>query len=140
MKIVGNIRVRDVMTRGVITIGMDASVREVAEVLAGEDIEGVVVIAPGGEIMGVVSEIDVMKAFDKDWDKLSAEDIMSSFVKIINPEDTIKDAAGLMKRENIHRLVVVSESHVGASDRPIGILCASDIIKAVVGKNDGTVG
>ncbi|ODS37819.1 MAG: hypothetical protein A7316_01440 [Candidatus Altiarchaeales archaeon WOR_SM1_86-2] len=134
MKGIENVKVRDVMTRGVITVQMDAPVRDAAEILVDEDIEGVGVTAPNGEIMGIISEIDIVKAFDENWDKLTAEDIMSSFVKTIDPEDTLKHAAETMKKEKIHRLIVLSSAHIGASDRPIGILCASDIIKAAVGK------
>jgi hypothetical protein len=35
----------------------------------------------------------------------------------------------MMREKSIHRLLVFSESGVGASQRPIGILSASDIVR-----------
>ncbi|ODS36166.1 hypothetical protein BEH94_08470 [Candidatus Altiarchaeales archaeon WOR_SM1_SCG] len=135
MKVLKNLKVRDIMTRGVITVQMDASVREVVKTLAEEHITGAVVVAPDGGVMGIISEMDVVKAFNEDIDKLTAEDIMSDHVKGIHPQSTIKDAAEIMKKEKIHRLVVVHErEHLGIPQSPVGILCASDIIKLAAEK------
>ncbi|RCV65390.1 hypothetical protein C5S53_03990 [Methanophagales archaeon] len=56
---------------------------ESVKLLVKEDISGIVVTAPDNEAVGVISEIDLIKVFDKDWDKLTAEDVMSSFVRTI---------------------------------------------------------
>ncbi len=123
-------RVRDVMTRGVITVSLDTPVSEIARLLVKEDISGVAVTAPGGVVAGVISELDIIKFFDRDWNSLTAEDVMSSFVRTINPDTTLKRAAEIMKRYNIHRLLILSLSP--AHGAPVGILTASDILKAIV--------
>ena len=121
-------RVRDVMTRGVITAPFDTPVSEIAKLLVREHISGIVVTAPNGEAVGVISEIDIIKVFDKDWDKLTAEDVMSTVVRTIDPETTLRKAAAIMRDLNIHRLVILSLKP--APGVPIGILTASDILKA----------
>ena len=121
-------RVRDVMTRGVITVPFDTPVSEIAKLLVRERISGIVVTAPNGEAVGVISEIDIIKVFEKDWDKLTAEDVMSSVVRTIDPETTLRKAAAIMRDLNIHRLVILSLKP--APGVPIGILTASDILKA----------
>jgi len=123
-------RVRDVMTRGVITVSFDTAVSETAKLLVKEGVSGIAVTAPDDEVVGVISEIDIIKFFDKDWNTLTAEDIMSTFVRTIDPETTIKKAADIMRDLNIHRLLILSLSP--AYGVPIGILTASDILRASV--------
>ena len=123
-------RVRDAMTRGVITVPFDTPVSEIAKLLVRERISGIVVTAPNGEAVGVISEIDIIKVFEKDWDKLTAEDVMSSVVRTIDPETTLRKAAAIMRDLNIHRLVILSLKP--APGVPIGILTASDILRASI--------
>ena len=123
-------RVRDVMTRGVITVALDTPVSEIAKLLVKEEVSGVAVIVPDGEVVGVISEIDIIKFFDQNWDNLTAEEVMSTFVRTIDAEMTIKKAADIMRDLNIHRLLILSLSP--APGIPIGILTASDILRASV--------
>jgi len=123
-------RIRDVMTRGVISVPLDTPVSEVARILVEKDISGVAITAPDGEAVGVISEIDIIKVFDQNWDKLTAEDIMSSFVRTVNPETSLKKAADLMRDLNIHRLLILSLSP--AYGLPVGIVTARDILSAIV--------
>ena len=123
-------RVRDVMTRGVITVPFDTPVSEIAKLLVRERISGIVVTAPSGEAVGVISEIDIIKVFEKDWDKLTAEDVMSTVVRTIDPETTLRKAAAIMRDLSIHRLVILSLKP--APGVPIGILTASDILRASI--------
>lgn len=125
-------RVRDVMTRGVVTVPFDTSISESAKLLVKGDISGIVVTAPDNEVVGVISEIDLIKVFDKDWDKLTAEEVMSTFVRTINPEMTIKKAADIMRDLNIHRLLILHKAPGRSYDVPVGILSASDILRARV--------
>jgi predicted transcriptional regulator len=124
--------VRDVMTRGVITVSLDTPVREIAKLMVEKDISGVAVTAPDNEVVGVIAEMDFIKVFDHDWDKLTAEDIMSSFVRTIEPETTLKKAADIMKELNIHRLLILHRAPGRSYDVPVGILTASDILRASV--------
>ncbi|MGB3457796.1 MAG: CBS domain-containing protein [Halobacteriota archaeon] len=125
-------KVRDVMTRGVVTVPFDTPVSESAKLLVKEDVSGIVVTAPDNEAVGVISEIDLIKVFDKDWDKLTAEEVMSTFVRTINPEMTIKKAADIMRDLNIHRLLILHKAPGRSYDVPVGILSASDILRARV--------
>lgn len=118
------------MTRGVISVSLDTPVSEVARLLVEKEISGVVVTAPGGEAVGVISEIDIINVFDQNWDTLTAEDIMSSFVRTVDAEMPIKKAADLMRDFKIHRLLILSLSP--AYGLPIGIVTARDILNAVV--------
>ncbi len=120
------------MTRGVITVPMDSPVKEVAYLMANQHVSGLAVIDHTGEIVGVISEMDMLNTL-KDESLLDGpvESIMNYYVQSVKPTTSLKVAAEMMIEHGFHRLIVLSESGVGASNRPIGILSASDIIKIV---------
>ena len=121
---------REVMTRGVVTVPLDATAKEIASMLSQQGLSAVAVIDPEGEAMGLISETDLLKLIGKeDWEKLPAESIMTNPMQTIKPTSTIGDAAKIMREKHIHRLLILSERGVGASQRPIGILSASDIVR-----------
>ncbi|HID26913.1 MAG TPA: CBS domain-containing protein [Methanosarcinales archaeon] len=125
------VRVKDVMTRGVITIPLKSTVKEMAEIMANKGISAVALVGSDGGTVGVVSEMDILKVIDEDLNNLPAENIMSHYVESVGPNTTLKEAAEIMCKKRIHRVLVLSEKYVGASYRPIGILSASDIVKQI---------
>ena len=121
---------RDIMTRGVTSVPLDVSIRKVADIMARQNVSGVAVTDHNGEIVGIISEMDLLKVvLDESLLDSSAETIMNTFIQSVEPSITLDSAAQIMMNRGIHRLIVLSESGVGASDRPVGILCASDIVK-----------
>lgn len=81
--------------------------------------------------MSVISDMDLLKVVGKDdWENLPAESsIMSTHMETVKPTSTIGEAAKMIRNKRIHRLLIFSQRGVGASQRPIGILSASDIVK-----------
>lgn len=127
---IGNKLLRDAMTRGVVTVPMDVTVKDVAVMLTGQGLSAIVVISPDGEAVGVISDMDILKVIGKDgWENMAAETIMTTNIETARPTSTLNEAAKIMREKHIHRLLVFSEHGVGASQRPIGILSASDIVK-----------
>jgi len=125
-----NTLLRDVMTRVVVTVSIEATVKEIATILTRQGVSGVAVIGRDGVAVGVVSDMDILKVIGKDnWEKITAESIMTPNIQMIRPMCTLAEAANLMREKSIHRLLVFSERGVGASHRPIGIVSASDIIR-----------
>jgi CBS domain-containing protein len=126
---------RDVMTRGVVSVPMDLSIREVAEKMTQQNVSAVTVTDHNGEIMGLISEMDVLQAVtDRSILDSAAETIMNSHIQSVGPSITLDKAAKIMMNRGIHRLVVLSETGVGASDRPVGILSASDLVREIINK------
>lgn len=126
---------RDIMTRDVVTVPMNAPLRHIADLLSRKRISSVVVIDNVGEAMGVISDTDILKIVGKDnFEKMTAENIMTHNLEFVKPTSTLAQAAGIMERKHIHRLLVFSEGGVGASHRPIGIVSASDIVREVARK------
>lgn len=130
-----NMQVKDVMTRGVVTVPMESNAVEIARAMADNNVSAIVAIEDNGETFGVISDVDILRKMkDNNWEISSVEDIMSDSVETINPSATVHDAADLMVNKKVHRLIVMSEETVGASYRPIGILSARDIIKQLFQK------
>ena len=120
------------MTRGVITVPLDIPVKEVAYLMANQHVSGISVIDHTGEIVGVISEMDMLKTVnDESLLDGPVESIMNYYVQSVKPTTSLKVAAEMMMEHGFHRLMVLSESGVGASNRPIGILSASDIVKII---------
>jgi CBS domain-containing protein len=128
---------RDIMTRGVITVSINDNVKEIIKLLNNNDVSGVAVVGDEGKIVGVISDMDILKVVSIDnWSNIKAESIMTPNIETVEPTNTINDAANIMKRKHLHRLLILSESGVGISQKPIGILSISDIIKEAVKDND----
>ncbi len=121
---------RDIMTRGVVTVSMDATAKEIVAMLSKQGLSGVAVVSHEGEAVGIISEMDILKVIGKEnWENLPAESIMTPHIEIVKPTSTLSEAARVMSEKHIHRLLVFSERGVGASQRPVGIISASDIVR-----------
>ncbi len=122
--------VNDIMVKNVITISADKQVSEVIKTMVSNDISGIVVVDYVGDVVGVISAIDVFKVFnegdDSDKDFL-AEDIMTPYMVNIQPETPAEDAARTMLENGIHRLVVTASP---SKKKPVGIISATDILRA----------
>jgi len=125
MRYVENKKVSEVMTPHVITASTDSSVRVVAGILSSKRISSVGVKDSGGNVVGVVSQRDILREFNKDFDKLTAKEMMSSPVISIDSSSTLKEAMKILGEKRIHRLLVVS------GGKPVGVLSTSDIVKAI---------
>lgn len=122
--------VDDLMVKKVITIRADRSVAEVIKSMVSNDISGIVVVDFAGDMVGMISAIDVFKVFnesngtDKDF---LAEDIMTPYTMDIQPETPAEDAAKIMLENGIHRLVVTISP---SKKKPVGIISSTDILRA----------
>ena len=132
MKIEG-IQIKDIMTRGVLTVPFDSNADYVAAVMADHEVSAVAVIEKSGEAIGLISEMDILRKINNlDWKNALADELMAPSIESINPSSTLEEAAQIMSKKHIHRLMVMSEKSVGASNRPIGIVSAGDIMKQML--------
>jgi CBS domain-containing protein len=122
--------VRDLMHRGVITCDIQTPVKQIARMMETNDVRSIVVTADRGEVWGIVSIISILKAWGKDLDKLTAEDILQPYTITVSGESSIEDAVKLMQKKRIEHLVIV---HPGLVRRAVGILTVFDIIEQMAG-------
>lgn len=122
--------VKNIMTKDVITVRADKPVLEVIKSLVSNDISGIVVVDHVGDVVGIISTIDVFKVFSEENDgnrDFIAEDIMTPYTIDIQPETPAEGAAKVMLENGIHRLVVTGSP---SKKKPVGIISATDILRA----------
>jgi CBS domain-containing protein len=125
MEEIEDITVGDAMTKGVICVDVDDSVKLAAEVMKKNDISGILVTKKG-EGIGVITESDIIKkivAQGKAPESTAVADVMSSPPITISPKALIDDAARLMRDKDIRRLIVKENEQI------VGILSEFDIVK-----------
>jgi CBS domain-containing protein len=124
--------VADLMSRRPILVYPDTAVAEVAELLDRYDISGVPVVDWTGYLVGVVSQMDLLRVRQSEslwaqWPGLEARHVMSRPALTIAADTLLGEAARRMEEAGVHRLVVVDDD----GESPIGILSASDLVHAL---------
>jgi CBS domain-containing protein len=116
--------VKDIMTKRVVTIDVDKTVFEAAELMSTEGI-GCLVITDNAVPVGIVTERDFLRrivakraSFD-----IKISEIMSKSVVTVDPDASIKEAARLMSANKIRRLPVLKENKL------VGIVVAADLVR-----------
>jgi CBS domain-containing protein len=117
------------MHRGVITCGPDTALKEVARIMNATDVHALIVVDEQGRAVGVVSHMDMLRAFGQDLYALKAEDVMTREVLSIRPEAYLSEAVEVMLKHRVHRLLVCNEEGI-----PLGVISTTDIIDAMWGR------
>ncbi|MEM4397395.1 MAG: CBS domain-containing protein [Candidatus Woesearchaeota archaeon] len=121
------IPVKKMMIKKPLTAKTTDTVMEVAKKMA-ENRVGSAVIEENGNPIGIITETDLTKkivALGKDPSKIKAEDIMSTPIVFVTPEDDYTIAVEKMKKHKIKRLPVIENGKV------VGIVTSTDIASAV---------
>ncbi|MFJ3099382.1 CBS domain-containing protein [Streptomyces hydrogenans] len=120
--------VDDVMNHSVVSVGLDATVREIVRVLRRWEVSAVPVLSAEGRVVGVVSEADVLRKVPgeatDDERALTAGRLMTAPAVTALKGATIAGAARLMGRGRLKRLPVVDEE-----GRPVGVVSRGDLLK-----------
>lgn len=124
-------RAKDVMSEGVLSVGVDASVLEAAKLLINCRVSAMPVVNEDGTMAGIVSEADVI---GDTRDYVAADGALPRRVSevmtrdvITAPEDAPLDQlAGLMKARNIKRIPILKDGAV------VGIVSRVDILRGLI--------
>jgi CBS domain-containing protein len=146
----------DVMVSTVITVGPDASVQDVAELLLRNRISAVPVVGDNGEVLGIVSEGDLMNrpetetAHRKAWwlDALAsnemlaadyvkshsrkAADVMTRDVITASPETSVAELAALLEKNSIKRVPIIKDKRI------VGIVSRANLLQGLATLKDKT--
>ncbi len=118
--------VKDVMSTPPVTVSPDTSVKEIARIMSSRDIGSVIVVDDKGEIVGIITERDLIKrvlAPGLDPEKTLARDIMTTRVVKTYASDKLSDAVYRMKDYGVGHLPVV-EIETG---KLVGVISKTDI-------------
>ena len=114
---------RDIMTRNVYTTSPEVNVQEVAQLLIQKDISGVPVINRDGQIIGIVTEADIIGKVNREG--LCVADIMTPELIFVDEETQVGEIAILLVERKIKRVPVMRDGKL------VGIVCRADIVYAV---------
>lgn len=126
------VKVRDVMSRSVITVTPDAPVKDALELLLAHDVSGLPVLDEGGELVGIVTEGDLLSKeagigprgpglvraisgilhgtytpWHQKIEGVTVRDVMTRGVETVAPDEDLHLAARYMMRKGVKRLPVV---------------------------------
>ena len=140
-------KVMDIMSTDVVTVGPSTSLKDVARALVQHGISGVPVVDDEGAVVGVVSEYDLLfkergpleRGRILSWllddygtegrtkaEACTAADAMTSPAVTTVPSTPVSAAAARMLDQHVNRLPVV------AGDRLVGIVTRADLVRAFV--------
>jgi CBS domain-containing protein len=117
--------VKDVMSSPVITIDEDATANHVAELMDKHALGCVIVTSKEAKPLGIITERDLVKrvlAKNIKPDSLKADEVMTTPLITIDPDEKISEAARRMSRLNIRRLGVVYKGQL------IGVVSSKDVL------------
>ena len=141
---------RDLMTPDVVSVPPETPVLAVARLLSERGISAVPVLGPAGEVLGVVTEADLIRRLAGQEDAkpgwfaslfvdpaaeaerfakthgVRAQDIMTETVLTVSEGDTAAHIAHLMEERNIRRVFVVTDGRLR------GIVSRADLLRALV--------
>jgi CBS domain-containing protein len=139
-------RIADVMTTKVLTVTPETSLKQVAELLAARGISGLPVVDGDGQVLGVVSEADILQkerryakptklermlhrheGDDTKRNATTAAEAMTSPAVTVKGSRRVDVAASLMLDRKVNRLPVVDEQGL-----LVGIVTRADLVRAFV--------
>ena len=115
------IKAKNMMTKEVITVTPDSSIREAAKLATSKSVSSLVVL-DNGKPVAVVSERDIIQG--SLLKKSKVRDIMNKNFIIISPNTTFYEITKSLKEKNIQRYPVVDKG------RLTGIITETDIVEA----------
>jgi CBS domain-containing protein len=118
--------VDSLMHRPVVAADAGTPVREAALLMERHRV-GCLVVTRGEDVVGIVTERDVVfrvVGAGRDPQATRLQDVMSAPVAWVSPETSVDDAASLMKRLRVKRLVVMREGEAR------GVISVTDIAYA----------
>jgi CBS domain-containing protein len=141
----------DIMTRDVVTVRPDTTLRQAAQMMVERRISALPVVDTEGRILGVVSETDLVRPDDateqrRDWwlmNLAEGQDLSQDFLDAIRLSDRavtkvmhtdvvsvgelapLRDIARLIAERNVRRVVVLRDG------KPVGIVARADLVRAL---------
>ena len=117
----------------VTSVAPTATIAEVAEVLATHGIGAVLVIDRADQLLGIVSERDIMRSLAANGARtleMTAGQLMTRALQIAHPETTVAEAMRMMTAGRFRHLPVLD------GDRLVGLISIGDVVKARIMQQD----
>jgi CBS domain-containing protein len=116
----------------IVAVSPETPLMEIVATIASRRIGAVLVRNEPGELVGIVSERDVVKALatkGTGLDTLAARDVMTPNVTTVTPQTSVNEAMELMDRGYFRHLPVLDEGSL------VGIVSVRDVVRAKIDKH-----
>lgn len=151
------LKVKDIMTKELITVSPDTEIVQATKLLLGNRINGIPVTDETGKLVGILCQSDLiaqqkklpipsfftfldglitlssMKQIEKQVQKIAAITVAQAMTPnpvTVQPETDIEKVAALMVDKNFHTIPVVDEGEL------VGIVGKEDILKTLIPGSD----
>lgn len=117
-------KVKDIMTKNVVTVSTDDTVLHVAKLMTNYNIGCIPVVENGQKVLGVITDRDIviaMAKYNRDPENTLAVNIMTSGIYSVKPDAELSQALSLMKKQQIRRLPVIE------NDNLLGMVSLGDV-------------
>jgi CBS domain-containing protein len=150
------LKVREIMTTGLITISPEAEILQAAKVLLGNHINGLPVVDEAGKLVGILCQSDLIaqqkripvpsvftfmdgvfstssaKQIEKQIQKIAAITVAQAMTPdpiFVTPDMSIEVVASLMVDNGFHTIPVLDE------EKLVGVVGKEDILKTLITNN-----
>lgn len=116
--------VRDAMSKVVLTVGPDHTLRQTARLMTARRVGSAIVVDPDGSGTGIITERDILYAIGAglDPDVARTGDHLTWDVVYAAPDWTVSEAAAAMVRGGFRHLVVLD------GDDVLGVISVRDVL------------
>ena len=111
---------KDIMTEQVTTVNANMTPGELAKIFTHHNISGAPVLDEKGELMGIVSDGDILNKKGKRVSSLMSKRIIS-----VSEDTPVEEIANLMTAHKIKRVPVLRR------EKLVGIVSRADIVRAI---------
>jgi CBS domain-containing protein len=118
-----NENVRTIMTQQPVALGHDARIRDAVDIITTRKIGGLPITRRDGILAGIVTERDVLRVLGTERSPLKVEDVMTTSLRVTEPDSPIAKVTRDMTSYRFRRLPVVSDEVL------YGIVTATDIMR-----------
>src|SRR3989339_2020759 len=121
------LKARDIMSKTLLTICLEASLKDAIELLVANGISGLPVIDDENKLVGIITEKDIINfAFSGNLNNTRVSEAMSREVTSFSADTDIHAIALAISQHNIRRVPIVESGKV------VGIISRRDIIRAAL--------
>ena len=123
--------VKEIMNSNVVSVGPDASLKHVSELMSSKKI-GSVVIVDKNALVGIITERDFATkvVLENHSGQTKVSEVMSSPVTYLSSDKSVADVIDLMANKEIRKIPVVD------SGRVIGIVTGTEFLRLFIQSND----
>jgi CBS domain-containing protein len=119
--------IKDVMTPDPVCVDPHDSAADAAKRMRDVD-SGAILVAEGGHLKGLLTDRDIVVraiAEGRDPAQVEVQEICSSDIQALTPDDDVDRAVRLMRERHVRRIPVVEDG-----DHPVGIVSIGDLALA----------